>query len=77
MIGRPSTRADIRRLIRQMALENSTWGAPRIHGELLKLGYVVGERTVSRYLARIRPQPTKAKSQNWAWARTSLGEGDG
>jgi transposase InsO family protein len=64
--GRPGTRADIRRLIRQMALENSTWGAPRIHGELLKLGYVVGERTVSRYLARIRPEPTKAKSQTWA-----------
>jgi hypothetical protein len=66
MAGRPRARADIRRLIRQMALENSTWGAPRIHGELLKLGYVVGERTVSRYLARIRPQPTKAKSQTWA-----------
>jgi transposase InsO family protein len=66
MAGRPSTGADIRRMIRQMALEDSTWGAPRMHGELLKLGYVVGERTVSRYLARIRPQPTKAKSQNWA-----------
>jgi len=66
MAGRPSARADIRRLIRQMALENSTWGAPRIDGELLKLGYVVGERTVSRYLTRIRPQPTKANSQTWA-----------
>jgi len=64
--GRPSTRAQIRRLIRQMARENPTWGAPRIHGELLKLGYVVGERTVSRYLARIRPEATKAKSQTWA-----------
>jgi len=41
-------------------------GAPRIHGELLKLGYVVGERTVSRYLARFRPEPTKARSQTWA-----------
>jgi hypothetical protein len=55
MAGRPSARADIRRLIRQMALENSTWGAPRIHGELLKLGYVVAERKVSRYLARSLP----------------------
>ena len=64
--GRPATRAQIRRLIRQMARENSTWGAPRIHGELLKLGYVVSERTVSRYLARARPAPTKAKSQTWA-----------
>jgi transposase InsO family protein len=66
LAGRPTTRAEIRRLIRQMALENSTWGAPRIHGELLKLGYIVGERTVSRYLPRIRPQPTKTRSQTWA-----------
>ena len=63
--GRPTTRAEIRRLIRLMAQENATWGAPRIHGELLKLGYVVGERTVSRYLARIRPEPTKPRSQTW------------
>ncbi len=49
-----------------MAQQNPTWGAPRIHGELLKLGYVVGERSVSRYLARIRPEPMKAKSQTWA-----------
>jgi len=52
--------------MRQMSQENPTWGAPRIHGELLKLGYVVGERTVSRYLARIRPEPTKPRSQKWA-----------
>ncbi len=44
---------------------NATWGTPRIHGELLKLGYVVGERTVSRYLARFRPEPTKLRSQTW------------
>jgi hypothetical protein len=49
-----------------MAQENATWGAPRIHGELLKLGYVVSERTVSRSLARIRPEPTKPRSQTWA-----------
>jgi hypothetical protein len=53
-------------LIRQMAQENPTWGAPRVHGELLKLGYVVGERTVSRSMARIRPGPTKPSSQTWA-----------
>ena len=63
--GRPTARPEIRRLIRQMAQENPIWGAPRIHGELLKLGYLLGERTVSRYLARIRPEPTKAKSQTW------------
>ncbi len=66
LAGRPTTRAEIRRLIRQMAQENRTWGAPTVHGELLKLGYVVGERTVSRYLARIRPGPTKPRSQTWA-----------
>ena len=64
--GRPAARAQIRRLIRQMARDSSTWGAPRIHGELLKLGYIVGERTVSRYLARVRPEPAKVKSQTWA-----------
>ena len=37
-----------------MAAENSGWGAPRIHGELLKLGFEVSERTVARYLRRIR-----------------------
>jgi hypothetical protein len=62
LVGRDDTR-EIRRLIRQMAQENPTWGAPRIHGQVLKLGYVVGERTVSRYLARIRPEPIKARSQ--------------
>ena len=65
LAGRPSIRAEIRLLIRLMAQENATWGAPRIHGELLKLGYVVGERTVSRYLARTRPEPTKPRSQTW------------
>jgi hypothetical protein len=44
-----------------MAAENQFWGAPRIHGELLKLGIAVSERTVSRYL----PQRRRAPSQNW------------
>src|ERR1700674_981926 len=46
-VGRPTTSGDIRTLIQTMAHENSTWGAPRIHGELLKLGVHVSERTVS------------------------------
>jgi len=66
LAGRPTTGAEIRRLVRQMAEENPTWGSPRIHGELLKLGYVVAERTVSRYLARIRPGPIKPRPQTWA-----------
>ena len=44
-----------------MAAENRLWGAPRIHGELLKLGITVSERTVSRYLANTRIAP----SQSW------------
>ena len=47
-VGRPTTSGDIRILIQTMAHENFTWGAPRIHGELLKLGVHVSERTVSR-----------------------------
>jgi len=66
IVGRPTTRAETRRLIRQMAQENLTWGAPKIHGEPLKLGYVVAERTVTRSLALIRPEPTKTRSQAWA-----------
>ena len=52
--GRPKTTAEIRLLIRRLAEENSTWGAPKIHGELQKLGWVVSERTVARYLRGVR-----------------------
>jgi hypothetical protein len=51
--GRPRVGAEIRQLIERMAKENPRWGAPRIHGELLKLGLDVCERTVSRYLSRV------------------------
>jgi len=44
-------------LIRRMVMDNPTWGAPRIHGELRMLGFDVSERTVSRYLPRRRPRP--------------------
>ena len=57
--GRPRVDAEIRRLIRTMALDG--WGAPRIHGELLKLGFVVSEITVSRYLVRYPADPDKIK----------------
>ena len=53
-IGRPRLNAEVRILIRRMARENPTWGAPRIHGELLLLGFEVSERSVSRYLIRLR-----------------------
>jgi putative transposase len=51
--GRPPIRREIGSLLRRLAAENPDWGAPRIHGEILKLGYVVSERTVARYLRRI------------------------
>ena len=53
--GRPRLDAEVRTLSVRMACENPTRGAPRIHGELLKLGFDISERTVSRYLPRIRP----------------------
>ncbi len=59
--GRPRIDAEIRTLVRRMARENPTWGAPRIHGELLVLGFDVSEATVSRYMPRRRKRP----SQNW------------
>ncbi len=49
--GRPPVDKEIRLLIKRMAFENFTWGAPRIHGELLKLGFKVSEATISRYLS--------------------------
>jgi hypothetical protein len=61
--GRPPTDQSIRDLIRQMATENPTWGAPRIHGELRLLGIAVSERSVSRYVPR-RPLPPDA-GQRW------------
>ena len=60
-LGRPRVDMELRRLIRQMQRENITWGAPRIHGELLKLGYELCEATVSKYMKRYRKPP----SQNW------------
>jgi transposase InsO family protein len=54
-LGRPGIDAEVRALIRRMVKENPSWGAPRIHGELLKLGFEVSERTVSRYIQRLSP----------------------
>src|SRR6476646_4538133 len=52
---------EIRRLIREMSLANPLWGAPRIHGELLKLGIDIGQTSVAKYMARRRGPP----SQGW------------
>ena len=52
--GRAKITEEIRGLIRRLAEENPEWGAPKIHGELQKLGFVVSERTIGRYLRRLR-----------------------
>jgi hypothetical protein len=59
--GRPVVSAEIRELIRAMSLANPLWGAPRIHGELLKIGIDVGQTSVAKYMARRRGPP----SQGW------------
>jgi putative transposase len=59
--GRPGVSREVRDLIRKMAEANPLWGAPRIHGERLKLGIEISERTVSRLLPRRRKPP----SQTW------------
>ncbi len=59
--GRPCVRPEIRELIRQMSSANPLWGAPRIHGELLKLGIQVSQATVAKYMVR----QLKPPSQTW------------
>jgi transposase InsO family protein len=59
--GRPEVDRELRELIRRMSKENPLWGAPRIHGELLKLGFEIAESTVSKYMTRRSGPP----SQSW------------
>jgi hypothetical protein len=59
--GRPRIPGEIRRLIRDMSLDNRLWGAPRIHGELLKLGIEVAQSTVAKYMAK----SGRGRSQTW------------
>jgi hypothetical protein len=62
MCGRPRVSLETRELIRQMSKANPLWGAPRIHGELLKLGMEVSQATVAKYMSRQGKPP----SQSWA-----------
>ncbi len=55
--GRPNTPWELIKLIRRMAKDNSIWGATKLHGLLLKLGFVISERTVSRYIPKRPPNP--------------------
>jgi hypothetical protein len=59
--GRPQISAELRALIRRMSIENLLWGAPHIHGELLKLGFVVVQSTVAKYMAK----SGDPSGQNW------------
>jgi len=59
--GRPRVCRELRELVRRMNKENPLWGAPRIHGELLKLGFEIAESSVSKYMIRHRGPP----SQTW------------
>src|SRR5450756_1911876 len=59
--GRPTVPPEIRWLIREMSIANLLWGAPRIHGELLKLGINIGQTSVAKYMAKRRDPP----SQGW------------
>jgi hypothetical protein len=59
--GRPQIEMELRALIRQMSTDNQLWGAPRIHGELLKLGFSVAQSTVATYMVKRRGPP----SQGW------------
>src|SRR5258707_14875542 len=59
--GRPKTPLEIRHLIREMRITNPLWGAPRLHGELLKLGIDVGQTTVAKHIARGRRPPSQGR----------------
>jgi len=58
--GRPCVEAEIRALIRRLSIENPLWGAPRVHGELLKLGHDVAETTVGKYMAKRSGPPLQS-----------------
>ena len=58
---RPQIDTDLRALIRRMSIENPLWGAPRIHGELLKLGFEVAQSSVAKYMVKRLGPP----SQGW------------
>src|SRR6516162_5431556 len=59
--GRPQIDTELRVLVRRMSLENPLWGAPRIHGELLKLGFEIAQSSVAKYMVKRREPP----SQGW------------
>src|SRR5674476_617177 len=65
--GRPEIDTDLHALIRRMSIENPLWGAPRIHGELLKLGFKIAQSSVAKYLSLIHiSEPTRQAEISYA-----------
>jgi hypothetical protein len=59
--GRPQIDTELRVLVRRMSVENPLWGAPRIHGELLKLGFEIAQSSVAKYMVQVRGPSTWSK----------------
>jgi hypothetical protein len=68
--GRPQIDADLRVLIQRISMDNPLWGAPRIHGELLKLGFEVAQSSVAKYMVKRRGPPSQG------WRRNRHGSAD-
>ena len=79
--SRPAIRTELRDLIRWISRANPLWGAPRIHGELLKLGLTVSQATVSKYMLGPRRPPSQAwrmflgPGPTYRWPRTHPSHG--
>ena len=61
MGGRPQIDANLRVLIRRISVENPLWGAPRIHGELLKLGFEIAQSSVAKYMVKRQGPPSQGR----------------
>src|SRR5690242_11063305 len=70
--GRPQIDTELRVLIRRMSVENPLWGAPRIHGELLKLGFEVAQSSVAKYMVKRRGPPSQGWRSSNHWLRPAL-----
>src|SRR5712672_119957 len=72
--GRPQIETELRVLIRRMSVENPLWGAPRIHGELLKLGFEVAQSSVAKYMVKrwTPPKPFRKSYPANVWLRFTL-----
>jgi hypothetical protein len=69
--GRPQVQADLRALIRRMSVDNPLWGAPRIHGELLKLGFEVAQSSVANGMDRPCSRPQRHAESSWGLLKST------